>query len=50
MSQSVMQNPPGGGLGGREPPQRVDPLSSWLGWAAAGGRRRWAEKKLLRFG
>ena len=32
MNRSVIgDNPPRGGLGGREPPQCVDPLSSWLG-------------------
>ena len=39
MSQSVIGTIPPR-LGGREPPQRVDPLSSWLGWAAAVGRKK----------
>ena len=49
MSPSVIGTiPPGGGLGGREPPQGVDPLSSWLNWSEA----KWSEwfRKLLRFG
>ena len=33
--KSYRHDPPGGGLGGAEPPQRVDPLPSWLGPAAA---------------
>ena len=35
--------PPRGGLGGAEPPQRVDPLSSWS-WRRRRRRRRMSQK------
>ena len=34
-SKVLLARSPPGGFGGAEPPQRVDPLSSWLGPAAA---------------